>query len=824
MLRFARLVGGLLLFVAVVALGLVAYLRSSLPRIDGTQVVAGVSAPIELVRDADAVLHVYAASYADAVFGLGYAHAQDRLWQLEFQRRVGAGRLSEVIGETTLSTDRFLRTLGVRRAAEEAWSALQPATQALIESYVAGVNASLANRTGALPPEFLLLGFEPEPFEPVDVLTWAKMMAWDLGDNWDTELARAAVIAALEPVDPAALVTTLWPSTDDDATVVIPERAAELYRQLDLSALADLAGDPKPDGYGSNNWVLAGSQTLGGAPILANDPHLGLQAPSLWYFAHLVAPGLDVIGATLPGTPVVLLGRTDRHAWGFTNTAADVQDLFVERVDPTDPDRYLTPGGSAAFTTRREVIRVKGAADVEIEIRETRHGPVISDAHAGAARAAAQYGESAPREGASVVELEGAASADTADGGAEDVVLALRWTALFPGDRTVEAVLGMNTARSHEAFVDALRSFRAPMQNIVYADVDGVIAYHAPGLIPIRRSGNGSVPMPGWTGEGDWIAYVPFADLPHLVDPLDGRIVTANQRVVPDAYPYYLTRDWTVPYRAERIHELLDDQVAATPEGSVRIQLDQFSPMAREFVALARSATPGSEGARRIQALLLDWDGEMHEDDAAPLAFAAWYRHLAAGLYRDDLGDAFDAFFGLRPQLTRAILAGDPDWCDDTTTPAPERCEDVAAVALDAAWTELSARFGEDESRWRWGDAHQAVFDHDLLSGTPLRLISDLRIGNGGDGFSLDAAGYPAMPGASFDQTAGPGYRAVYDLAAGGTGEFVHGTGQSGNPLSLRYRDYLRRWSDGRMIPMRMERSEVTRDAIGVLRLEPGPL
>lgn len=812
LLRIARFLVVVLVLAVLAALALVAYLRSGLPRIDGSLVVAGPTAQIDIVRDADAVVHVYAASHADAVFGLGYAHAQDRLWQMEFQRRVGAGRLSEVIGEATLSTDRFLRTLGVRRAAEEAWSALGPQARALIEAYVAGVNAYLEQRSGALPPEFLLLGFSPEPFEPVDVLTWAKMMAWDLGDNWDTELARAAVIAALDPDDPQALVTTLWPSVDDAATVVLPERAADLYRRLDLDLLAELAGEPKPDGYGSNNWVLAASRTATGAPILANDPHLGLQAPSLWYFAHLVAPGVDVIGATLPGTPAVLLGRTDRHAWGFTNTAPDVQDLFVERVDPTDPDRYLTPDGSAPFVTRHETIQVKGSDDVEIEVRETRHGPVISDVHAGAARAAALQRR----------DETGEASGGGVGGATEDLVVAMRWTALLPGDRSIEAVLGMNTATSHEAFVAALERFRAPMQNIVYADVDGVISYHAPGLVPIRRSGNGSVPMPGWTGEGDWIAYVPFRELPHLVDPPDGRIVTANQRVVPDDYPYYLTRDWTVPYRAERIHDLLDAQSAGTLEGSQRMQLDQVSRMADEFVPLARSAKAGSEGARRIQALLLDWKGEMHADDAAPLAFAAWYRHFAAGLYRDDLGEAFDAFFGHRPQLTRGILRGEPDWCDDTTTPAVESCEDIAAVALDAAWAELSHAYGEDVTRWRWGDAHPAVHDHDLLSGTPLRFLSDLRIGNGGDGFTVNAAGYPARPGSSFDQTAGPGYRAVYDLAPGGTGGFVHGTGQSGNPVSLRYRDYLERWRDGRMVPLRMAREDVMADAIGVLRLVPG--
>lgn len=801
MIRFARVVVVLVVLALVATLGSLLYLRSSLPRIEGVERVQGPLAAIDIVRDADAVVHVYASSHADAVFGLGYAHAQDRLWQMEFQRRLGAGRLSEVLGPVTVPTDRFLRTLGVRRAAEEAWTSLSADARALVEAYVAGVNAYLANRTGALPLEFVLLGVEPEPFEPADVLAWAKMMAWDLGDNWSTELTRAAVIAELDPTDPAALVASLWPEADDAATVVVPSGAAALYREAGVSDLMAMAGPSKPDGYGSNAWVVAGSATASGAPLLANDPHLGLQAPSLWYFAHLVAPGVDVIGATLPGTPAVLLGRTDRHAWGFTNTGPDVQDLFLERVDGDDPGSYLTPDGTEPFLTRNEVVRVKGAEDVAFVVRETRHGPVISDAHAGAAREAERR--------------------DQDEGSGQETVVAMRWTALLPGDRTLEAVLGMNTARSYPEFAAALRQFRAPMQNIVYADVDGVIAFEAPGLVPIRRSGDGSVPVPGWTGEGDWVAYVPFGALPSLVSPAAGRIVTANQRVVPDDYPYYLTRDWTVPYRAERIESLLAAQPTATVDASLRLQLDQFSPMAEEFLAVARSATPGSDGARRVHAILVGGDGEMAADGAAALAFASWYRHFAYGLYRDELGAAMDAFFALRPQLTRNILAGQPDWCDDRTTPAPETCEDLASQALDAAWRELSAAYGDDVRRWRWGDAHEAVMDHDVLTGTPLRSLADLRIGNGGDGFTVNAAGYPARPGTGFDQTAGPGYRAVYDLSSGASGWFVHATGQSGNLLSWRYRDYLERWQRGDMIPMRMRRDEVMDGAIGRLRLLP---
>lgn len=797
MKTLGRILLVLLLLVLVAAgVGFI-YLRSSLPEVKGKATVAGPSGPIEIVRDADAIPHIYAGSHEDAVFGLGFVHAQDRLWQMEFQRRVGSGRLSEVIGSATLTTDRFIRTLGVRQAAQSGVEALSPEARGLVEAYIGGVNAFLAQRRGALPLEFVLLGFEPEPFEAVDVLVWAKMMAWDLGDNWSDELLRAQLVKQLDPADVGEMIRTLWPGFDDAATVVVPEHAASYLQDIDVAGLLEIAGPPKPDGYGSNNWVLAGEVTASGKPILANDPHLGLQAPSLWYFAHLVAPGVNVIGASLPGTPAILLGRTDRHAWGFTNNGADVQDLFLERTDPADPGRYLTPDGSEPFEVREETIKVKGEPDVVLQVRSTRHGPVISDVDTRSASVAA-----GPL-------------------GGQDTVLAFAWTALAPGDRTIEAVLGMNTSTSWDEFEVALQQFVAPMQNIVYADVDGVVAYYAPARVPIRASGSGAVPSPGWTGEGDWVGMVPFEALPHVMAPPSGRIVTANQRMVPDDYPYYLASDWSAPYRAERIGSLLDAQARASVDYSIATQLDQVSLMAREFVPVALDAPATSTGARQLQAWLAGFDGDMQAQGRAPLAFAAWYRQFAYSLYRDDLGDAAASFFGLRPELTSAILAGRPDWCDDKTTPGIESCGQMAALALDAAWDELVAAFGADTSKWSWGRAHQAVHDHAVLGSTPLAPIANLRVANGGDGFSVNAAGYGLKFG-SFEQTHGPGYRSVYDLASGG-GWFIHGTGQSGNVMSARYRDFLGRWQEGTMLPMRMTRADAEKGAIGTLRLVPRP-
>jgi penicillin amidase len=781
------------LLVVALALGALLYLRGSLPQVRGTLTLPGLSDTVEIVRDAHAVPHIYAQNAEDALFALGFVHAQDRLFQMDFQRRVGAGRLSEVLGEATLETDRFLRTLGVYRVAERTLPNLTAQARGALDAYTEGVNAFLATRRGPLPPEFLILGYEPEPWAPADSLVWLKMMAWDLSGNWDDELLRARLLRLLPP----ERVAELWPPYPGDAPVVLPDFRA-LYRELPLDALWAASPKPLPPGAGSNNWVLSGEHTATGAPMLANDPHLGLQAPSLWYFAHLSAPDLEVIGATLPGLPFVVLGRTDCIAWGFTNTGPDTQDLFIERLDPDDPTRYETPDGFERFEERLEVIRVRGQEDVVVRVRESRHGPVISDVVAAAEEVAAFSGENS----------------------GDAYVLALAWTALREDDRTFQAGLALNRARTWEEFVEALRDFHAPQQNIVYADVEGNIGLYAPGRVPVRAAGDGLVPVPGWTGEYDWTGFVPFEELPHAFNPPSGQLMTANHKLVGEDYPHFITRDWAEPYRAERLELLLAGQPQHTLGSFGAMQADVHSRMAAEFLPVLLAAPVEDEGARALQELMSGWDAEMRADRPEPLVFAEWYRALTRLVFEDELGALFEDFWEFRPLLMRHVLGRGQRWCDDVRTPRRETCGEMAARALSEALGRLRARYGGDPSRWRWGEVHYADHDHLVFADTPLGRLFNLRIPNGGDAFTVNAARYDlAREGAA--QTTGPGYRAVYDLSNLERSRFMHPTGQSGNVLSRFYRDLLTRWRDVAYLPMITERAAVEEGALGTLRLEP---
>ena len=786
----------LVLALVVVALG-GGYLalRSSLPEIDGTAAAAGLGAEVAVLRDSNAVPHVFAASPEDAYFAVGFVHAQDRLWQMEARRRLGAGRLSEVLGPAMLDVDRFYRTLGLYRAAERSLAAVDDETRAVFSAYAAGVNAYLAGRRGVLPPEFVLLGAPPpEPWRPADSLVILKLLAWELSGNWRDELLRARLSRRLS----ARQIAELWPPYPDDGPVALPASAgpdlAALYRRLPLDAL--WAGTPPGParGVGSNNWVVAGSRSESGRPLLANDPHLGLQAPGPFYLAHLSAPGLEVVGATVPGMPAVILGRTDRIAWGFTNTYPDSQDLFIERADPADPGRYLAPGGARPFVVRSEIIRVDGADDVVLAVRETRHGPVISD-------------------------LFGDAGA-IADG----EVIAFAWTALADDDVTAQAGIKLNRARNWGDFVDAMRDFHVPQQNVVYADVDGNVGFYAPARVPIRKAGDGRAPVPGWSGEYDWTGFVPFAALPHSLNPAGGRIVTANNRIVPDGYPYFITHDWAPPYRARRITDLIDGRARHTRESFRDIQADDTSLMARDMLARLRHAEPASEAARAALALLEGWNGEMGRERPEPLVFAAWYRALTRRVYADELGPLFEAAWGQRPLFMRWVMdGGGAHWCDDVATDATETCAEIAARALDDAVTELAERYGDDPADWRWGDAHYADHAHGVFRRRPpLGALLGVRIANGGDRFTVNVGTYAFRdPEAPFVQVHGPVMRAIYDLADLDGSLFVLGTGQSGNPLSPHYRDMAVRWRDHSPFAVPMRREAVERTAVARLVLSP---
>jgi penicillin amidase len=785
------LCGGLIGLVLLASIGLAGgyiWLRQSLPVVDGTIEVPGLAAPVAIVRDVHAVPHIEAGSFEDAIFAQGFVHAQDRLWQMDFRRRLGSGRLAEVLGPGALPTDRLIRTLGFAPAAQASLAQLRPGTVALLEAYAAGVNAYLATRTGPLPPEFLILGYEPEPWTPVDSLVWMRVLALDLSGNWRDELLRARLAKHLS----ADQIADLWP----DSVTSAPVTLVELAQGLPADALAAALPPAPPPGLGSNAWVLDGSRTASGAPLLANDPHLGLSAPGPWYLAHLKTPGRELIGATMPGLPGVVLGHNGTIAWGFTNTGPDTQDLFVERVDPDDPSQYLTPDGFAPFTIRDEVIEVDGAAPVTLRVRGTRHGPVLSDL--------------LPTAGAV---LEG------------DQVLALSWTALAPDDVSIEALLDLGAARDWPAFVAAARANGAPMQNVLYADTAGHIGFIAPGRVPIRGKGDGRWPVPGWTGEFDWQGTIPFAELPRRLDPPDGAFVNANNRIVTDDYPYLLTADWDPPHRARRIVEALGDD-RHDLASFARLQADQLSLLARDLLPLMLAAAPQSDAAAAAQARLGAWDRVMRPDAAEPLIFAAWYRELSRQIYADELGGLFRAYWGVRPQFMEYVLRRRPAWCDDVGTAAVETCAMQAGKALELALADLKRRYGDDPDAWRWGTAHPARMPHPLFEEVPvLGGLFGIEHPSGGDSVTVNVGHYrPADEADPFVSVHAASYRGLYDLGALEHSRFVASTGQSGNPLSAHYRDLSTLWANGETIAMTTRAEVYGENAIGRLTLTPaGP-
>lgn len=783
-----KLLLALLFLAALLLAAFLVLVASTFPRESGSVRVPGISAAVSIEMGPHGVPTIRAANETDALFGLGYVHARDRLWQMEYQRRIGAGRLAEILGPQLVETDTFLRTIGFHRAAESAWRSLSEPARRKIEAYVGGVNAYLAT-SRARPVEFRILRCAPAPFDPVDALVWAKLMAWDLGGNARDEIARVRLAAAvgeeraaelLPPVPPdfTILQDGEWKmpairSASSRVPSPVSRVPALLFARLD-AAFAHAGARDDDGGMGSNSWVVAGSRTTTGKPILANDPHLGLRTPSVWYLARLVSPGWSVTGATLPGLPGVVIGRNDRIAWALTSLEPDVEDLFVEDVDPADPGRYRWKGEWRRFDVRRETIRVRGGKDVELLVRTSVHGPIVTDV------------------------LEGARTLGAA--------VAFRWTALDETDRTAEAIDGIDHARNWEEFVAAVRLFLAPAQNFLYADVDGHIGYTASGAIPIRPRADGLRPVAG-SGEDDWSGYVPFDELPRTLDPPRGYLVTANDRVASERYPYAISRDWPEPYRARRITE----RILAQPKLGVAdvrsIQLDRVSLQATTLLPLLLDTQPTDAASGDALARLHAWNREFAPDSPAAAIYAAWYAGLAR-MPRDELGDKAP-LRTVRSRFLINALRSDSAWCDDVKTPARETCAGFRTQTLREAVALLRERLGPDPAAWRWERLHRARFPHGVFDAVKgLRSIFSLEIGQGGDASTVNVGAY-RLDG-SFRMTDGPSYRQIVDLSGGGD-LLVHTTGQSGNVFDPRYRDLLPLWREGRYFSLEGSPSRVLR-------------
>lgn len=770
--------GALLLLAACVAAATgTAIVRRAFPQITGTLAVPGLRAPVEILRDRWGVPHLYALNAHDLFFAQGYVHAQDRLWQMDFNRRVPSGRLSEIFGEATLPADRFMRTIGLRRAAEEEWARLDPESRDALDAYAAGVNALLAQHRG-LPVEFVVLRYRPDPWGPVDCLAYSKLLDWTLSDTWEFQLLRAHLMSRFGPDGTRSLV----PPPSRDTPVVVPE-GAQFRSWNEAATLRLLELGDRPRGIGSNNWVVSGKRTDTGHPLLANDPHLEAQMPSVWYEMHLVGGPYNVTGATLPGVPGVIIGHNEHIAWGVTNAGPDVQDLYMERFDPGDPTRYLYRGRWEAAQVIREQILVRRRPEPVVHtVRITRHGPIIND----------------------VVEGLGA-------------FLALRWTALEPGTASA-SVLRLNRARTWGEFRDALRLWTVPAQNFVYADREGNIGYQLPGRIPIRAKGDGLLPVPGWTGDYEWAGEIPFDRLPSMLNPARGYIVTANNRIVPDDYPYLIAQQWDPGFRARRIEMLLDGEGRASVSLMERIQYDVESLPGRATIRALDGLRLSGEPEAGLLAELRSWDGALRPDSRPAAIYEVFRMALVELLFRDALGgDLYPRYLKhsefWQPVLVRLMQDPSSHWW------RPGGRDAVVAQALARAHDMLTRRLGPNPSTWTWGRLHVMRFVHPLGHiGAVAWVFNASASPTGGDLFTVNNGGFQAD---TYAQIIVASYRQIIDLGDWDRSLAMHTTGQSGLPFHPHYRDFVPLWATGRYHPMLFSRHRIEQESRARLRLVP---
>ncbi len=803
------------------------WLHSTLPQTAGSLRVAGISAPVTIARDDHGVPTIEASSDTDVFFGLGFAHGQDRLWQFELQRRLATGRLSEVFGREAVPQDVYMRTLGLGDAARASWSSLDKEAQSSLEAYSKGVNAAAAAQR-RLPVEFRVLGVDPEPWTPYDSLAVMKLFALELSSNHELELQRLFARTLLPPerlrelfqvlstaapagappgaaapgaasVGPAGAASSATTRAQSAALAARLAASSGVERQLSLGGLY----------VGSNAWVVSGRHTASGKPILANDPHLGLQIPSIWYVVRLRGDRLRVDGMSVPGLPVVLLGKNDRIAWGATSMMADTQDLYLEQVDSADPGRHRHGDQVHPFATRTEVIQIqsdfpsalsKPLKPVQLRVRTSMHGPVISDITPTMKQ-----------------------------------TIALRWVGLDRDDTSYQAFLRLNYARDWNEFRAALGGLVAPALNMLYADVDGNIGYLGAGRIPIRGTGRGAEPGAGWDPAFDWTGFIPADALPRAFNPAEGYIVSANNRPIGDEYPYFISSDWAPPDRAERIGALLRERISTNKPFAARdmgaIQTDTLDLQVRALLPVLRAVEPGSARQAEAIARLKEWDGDMARDRIAASIFHAWVRHLKLELFSKALTPGWQdrvqtnelnaVIDGVRPaQLARIVGTASSPWCTDAGGKPGERCAQALRASLVAALRELEKLADSDDmDDWSWGGLHRATFTHKPFG--QFRVLDrrfNRQVETGGYANAVNVASATYDENAGYLQHFGATMRQIMELGARSAPHlYMNSTGQSGNVIDSHYDDMIKPFARG-------EYHDLAADGAGpatTLRLEP---
>ncbi|MCO5127718.1 MAG: penicillin acylase family protein [Rhodobacteraceae bacterium] len=802
---------------AVAGISLAYYFASrSLPDYNADYALAGLDGGVEIVRDTADVPHIFAGSDRDVFFALGFAHAQDRLWQMTLMRRTVQGRLSELFGERTLAVDEMMRRLDLYSIATRSVAAQDAQTLDALRAYADGVNAwigvvnSQAKGRGA--PEFFLFSNEIAYWQPADSIALLKLMALQVSGHLEREVLTARLsllsedwVRDLMPVVPGEGIAALPPFASLFPTVPRSYAALEAEPADPLSPFLPgaLAG-------ASNAWAAAASRSAAGAGLLANDPHLPFSAPTVWYLAHLDLATGGVIGGTIPGIPAVLTGRNQILGWGITSAYLDDQDILIEELNPGDPERYRTAEGWKPFVTRKAIIEVKDAAPVTVTLRWTDNGPVLPATHY-------DLGSVTPK----------------------GYVAALAWTALDPADRSIGAAIRMMRAQTVQEAIAAGEDYVAPAQNLVVAGPDG-IAMAMIGKMPRRdpkHQSMGRMPAPGWIAENRWQGYFPYAQNPRFVNPAGGIVGNTNNKTVDRPFPLDVSHFWGDSQRVQRWTRLMQEREVHSRESFIAAQLDTTSPAARNLLPLVaanlwftgEAAPEGTTERMRQRALdlLANWDGEMSEHLPEPLIYAAWMRALQFRLIRDELGPLADAFNHLEPLFIERVFRdvdGAARWCDVLRSAPVETCEEIARLALDDALVDLSARFGPNVESWRWGEAHQATHDHSVLGRLPVLnwFVNIRQSTSGGDNTLLrgKTAGTEPNP---YLNVHGAGYRGVYDFADPDSSVFILSTGQSGHPLSRHYDDLSELWRRGEYIPMSLDPELARAAATGITTLTPLP-
>lgn len=795
--RFAF--GLLVLLVASVCL-FTWFVRRSWPQTSGQIDVAGLLAPVQVLRDHWGTPHIYAQNSHDLFFAQGFVQAQDRLWQMEFTRQVANGNLSSFLGPDTLPIDRLMRTLGLQRTAERDWASIKGEPREVMQAYSDGVNAYIAAQHGRLSVEFTIFGVSPKPWKPQDILVTIGLMSWILSENASFELSRAHFIAQAGE----SVARELLPPYDEGAPFIIPAEADNYaaLRSLPSShshVLDALLGTPGPS-VGSNSWVVQGKHTATGHAFLANDTHLDLFLPSSWYASGLHSSDLEAVGYSFVGTPGIVLGHNQQIAWGLTDLVADVEDFYTEKLDSSEnPRRYEFQGQWRDLDEQTETIAVKGGPPVTLHVRRTHHGPLVSDL-------GGRFTYPQP--------------------------LALAWS----GDRcetAIEAVIALNRARSWQEFRTALSLWDGPDLNFVYADQDGNIGSQAVGRIPIRAAGHqGTVPVPGWTGQYEWKGYIPSAELPHQFNPQSGFVVAANQKVVSDKYPYHLGYEWADPFRAIRITQILSASHSLSEADMEKLESDDYETPARDLLPYLDVIHPRNEREAAALKSLRSWDMHCSLQESAPAIFQVWYRFLVKDTVGDELGpkltgDYMEYYWVHMPMMVNLMKHAQDPLFDDIRTPQRETRDDIVKRSFSDAVEWLTNHYGQNPDEWQWEKMHTVTLRHRPLGLAQVPVLSKaFSYGPipdpGCDRFTVNAAWFVVDDeDHPFTSVAGTSQRLIMDLNSWDNSVAVNSTGQSEHLFHPHRSDEIELWRKMKYHPLLFTRKAIERDGASVLNLVP---